>query len=49
MEDPLVDANGFPRGDIDVYRVREARSSIRSTILFIYFIKNFFLIFAFLK
>ncbi|XP_053618270.1 26S proteasome non-ATPase regulatory subunit 9 [Plodia interpunctella] len=28
MSDPLVDAEGFPRGDIDVYRVRHARHRI---------------------
>jgi len=30
MEDALVDAEGFPRGDIDVYQVRHARSQIRT-------------------
>ncbi|XP_023332707.1 26S proteasome non-ATPase regulatory subunit 9 [Eurytemora carolleeae] len=30
MEDPLVDAEGFPRADIDVYQVRHARHSIRT-------------------
>merc|ERR1719466_645989 len=30
MDDPLVDADGFPRSDIDVYQVRHARSNIRS-------------------
>jgi len=30
MDDPLIDAEGFPRADIDVYQVRHARSSIRS-------------------
>lgn len=28
MNDPLVDSNGFPRNDIDVYRVRHARHRI---------------------
>ncbi|XP_075223830.1 26S proteasome non-ATPase regulatory subunit 9 [Lycorma delicatula] len=28
MDDPLVDNQGFPRNDIDVYRVRHARHSI---------------------
>ncbi|KAL0861691.1 hypothetical protein ABMA27_009174 [Loxostege sticticalis] len=28
MSDPLVDADGFPRGDIDVYKVRHARHRI---------------------
>ncbi|CAH2097836.1 unnamed protein product [Euphydryas editha] len=28
MEDPLVDADGFPRSDIDVYKVRHARHRI---------------------
>ncbi|XP_045455836.1 26S proteasome non-ATPase regulatory subunit 9-like [Melitaea cinxia] len=28
MEDPLVDADGFPRNDIDVYKVRHARHKI---------------------
>merc|ERR1719318_761816 len=30
MDDPLVDQEGFPRSDIDVYQVRRARSNIRS-------------------
>merc|ERR1719154_572990 len=29
MDDDLVDAEGFPRSDIDVYQVRHARSNIR--------------------
>ena len=33
MEDALVDAEGFPRGDIDVYQVRRLMSFIRSSIL----------------
>lgn len=28
MNEPLVDADGFPRNDIDVYQVRTARSQI---------------------
>ncbi|CAH0717951.1 unnamed protein product, partial [Brenthis ino] len=28
MQDPLVDAEGFPRNDIDVYKVRHARHRI---------------------
>lgn len=28
MDDPLVDADGFPRNDIDVYKVRHARHKI---------------------
>ncbi|KAF7314323.1 Nas2-N domain-containing protein [Mycena kentingensis (nom. inval.)] len=28
LDSPLVDADGFPRGDIDIYRVREARKKI---------------------
>uniref|UniRef100_A0A914VDZ1 Nas2 N-terminal domain-containing protein n=1 Tax=Plectus sambesii TaxID=2011161 RepID=A0A914VDZ1_9BILA len=28
METPLVDAEGFPRADIDVYAVREARNKV---------------------
>lgn len=28
MESPLVDADGFPRNDIDVYQVRHARHQI---------------------
>lgn len=28
MEDPLVDAEGYPRNDIDVYKVRHARHRI---------------------
>ena len=28
MDGPLVDAEGFPRADIDVYSVRHARHSI---------------------
>lgn len=28
MRDPLVDADGFPRNDIDVYQVRHARHQI---------------------
>ncbi|RWS25722.1 26S proteasome non-ATPase regulatory subunit 9-like protein [Leptotrombidium deliense] len=28
MNDPLVDAEGFPRNDIDVYQVRTARNKI---------------------
>ncbi|XP_055698209.1 26S proteasome non-ATPase regulatory subunit 9 [Phlebotomus papatasi] len=31
MEDPLVDADGFPRSDIDVYQVRIARQQIICT------------------
>merc|ERR1719430_1275600 len=30
MDDPLVDQEGFPRADIDVYQVRHARSNIRT-------------------
>ena len=30
MDDVLVDAEGFPRSDIDVYQVRHARSNIRA-------------------
>jgi len=29
MDDPLVDSEGFPRNDIDVYQVRTARHNIR--------------------
>ena len=29
MDDPLVDEDGFPRADIDVYQVRHARHNIR--------------------
>ena len=28
MDKPLVDNEGFPRGDIDVYQVREARHKV---------------------
>lgn len=28
MSDSLVDSNGFPRNDLDVYQVREARHKI---------------------
>ncbi len=28
MDKPLVDAEGFPRSDIDVYQVREARNKV---------------------
>lgn len=28
VKEPLVDAEGFPRGDIDVYRVRDLRSRL---------------------
>ncbi|XP_058825286.1 26S proteasome non-ATPase regulatory subunit 9 [Topomyia yanbarensis] len=28
MKDPLVDGNGYPRNDIDVYQVRQARHQI---------------------
>merc|ERR1711872_709111 len=30
MDEPLVDAEGFPRADIDVYQVRHARHAIRT-------------------
>jgi len=30
MDDPVVDQDGFPRADIDVYQVRHARSNIRT-------------------
>eukprot|EP00092_Neocalanus_flemingeri_P031506 GFUD01034216.1.p1 GENE.GFUD01034216.1~~GFUD01034216.1.p1 ORF type:complete len:217 (+),score=62.64 GFUD01034216.1:40-690(+) len=30
MDEPLVDGEGFPRSDIDVYQVRHARHNIRS-------------------
>jgi 26S proteasome non-ATPase regulatory subunit 9 len=30
MDDPLVDEEGFPRADIDVYQVRHARHNIRT-------------------
>jgi len=30
MDEPLVDAEGFPRSDIDVYQVRYARNGIRT-------------------
>ena len=33
MEEPLVDAEGFPRSDIDVYQVRHARSNIRCKVI----------------
>ena len=32
MEEALVDAEGFPRSDIDVYQVRHARSNIRCKV-----------------
>ena len=32
MEEPLVDGEGFPRSDIDVYQVRHARSNIRCKV-----------------
>jgi len=28
MKDPLVDSEGFPRGDVDVYQIRFARNKI---------------------
>ncbi|KAJ3051971.1 26S proteasome non-ATPase regulatory subunit 9 [Rhizophlyctis rosea] len=28
MDDPLVDREGFPRGDVDIYAVRHARTTI---------------------
>ena len=28
MDKPLVDTEGFPRSDIDVYQVREARNKV---------------------
>lgn len=31
MDDPLVDSEGFPRSDIDVYAVRTARHRILCT------------------
>lgn len=31
MKTPLVDSDGFPRADIDVYAVRTARSHLAST------------------
>lgn len=30
MRDPLVDADGYPRNDIDVYQVRHARHQINT-------------------
>ena len=33
MEEALVDAEGFPRSDIDVYQVRHARSNIRCKVI----------------
>ena len=30
MSEPLVDAEGFPREDVDVYQVRTARNKIIS-------------------
>lgn len=33
MEDSLVDGNGFPRNDIDVYQVRHARHRIICKLL----------------
>ena len=32
MEDALVDEEGFPRSDIDVYQVRHARHNIRCKV-----------------
>ena len=32
MDDPLVDGEGFPRSDIDVYQVRHARNNIRCKV-----------------
>lgn len=30
LNDPLIDSEGYPRTDIDLYRVRSLRSSIAS-------------------
>jgi len=30
IKEPLVDAEGYPRGDIDIYRVRELRNRLSS-------------------
>jgi len=30
MDEPLIDSQGFPRADIDVYQVRHARAAIRA-------------------
>lgn len=30
MKDPLVDSEGFPRSDVDVYQIRGARNKIIS-------------------
>ena len=32
MDEPLVDGEGFPRSDIDVYQVRHARNNIRCKV-----------------
>lgn len=37
MHDPLVDADGFPRNDIDVYKVRHARHRIICKLVYIFF------------
>jgi len=43
MDEPLIDSQGFPRADIDVYQVRHARAAIRgvSSIPSILFSKGF--------
>lgn len=33
MDDDMVDAEGFPRQDVDVYQVRTARNKILSKLI----------------
>lgn len=35
MQDPLVDGDGYPRSDVDVYKVRHARHRIICKFMFI--------------
>ena len=34
MDDALIDGEGYPRADIDVYQVRHARSNIRCKVYY---------------
>lgn len=34
LKDSLIDANGFPRADVDIYRARQIRSELSSASLF---------------
>ncbi len=49
MDDSLVDSNGFPRNDIDIYQIRIARNKIICNPMIRNQFKNFFFKFSVLS